>query len=233
MKKIFAAFIAAALLCGPAAAEKSPGGKILIAYFSWADNAVVTDPDASVAAILSHYRSIGDNSAYAGTDAVSTASVIAPGNTAQLAGLIRERTGGDLFAITTEEPYSAIYDECYERVAAERASRTHPKLKGRVENIGEYDTVFLGFPNWGYGAPMAIFSFIDENDLSGKTIIPFGSHGTGGFRGSARDMASALPESAKTLQPLGVFRADMKTARSAVEKWLDELGFPKKSSSNL
>lgn len=77
--------------------------KILIAYFSWADNTVVTDEEASIESVLRHYESVGDSSEY--TDAVSSASVVQPGNVAAMAGWIQNRLGGDLFPILVREPY--------------------------------------------------------------------------------------------------------------------------------
>ena len=68
-----------------------------------------------------------------------------------------------------------------------------------IDNMDDYDVVFLGFPNWWYTAPMAVFSFIEEYDLSGKTVVPFCAHGTGGLAASVRDITAA-----EVLEPIGV-----------------------------
>lgn len=201
---------------------------ILIAYFSWADNTVVEDEEAAVQSALSHYDSIGDGENYSDVDAVASASVVAPGNTARLAQWIQEYVGGDLFPIVVTEPYPDDYDECLDRAADEKAENARPELENHLDSISDYDVIFLGFPNWWYTAPMAAFSFIEEYDLADKTIVPFCAHGTGGVAGSVRDIAAALPDSAEVLEPLGVYRADIGQAQSEVNEWLAELGFQEK-----
>ena len=141
-----------------APSEATTGSNILTAYFSWADNAVLTED----------------------VDAVSSPSVIPPGNVQQLAGWVQEETGGDLFSIRVTEPYPSDWDACLERANEERGSGARPELQENVSNLEQYDTVFLGYPNWWYGAPMALLSFLEQNDLSGKDVYLFCSHGTGG-----------------------------------------------------
>ena len=117
----------------PASTEQQPEepsnaqeSGVLVAYFSWADNAVI---DGEV-------------------DAVASPSVTAPGNVQQLAQWISERTGGDLFLIQVTEPYSSDWDPCLERANQERAEDARPELTASVEQLERYDTVFLGYPNW-------------------------------------------------------------------------------------
>lgn len=184
---------------------------ILIAYFSWADNTVV-EVDGN----------------YSDVDAVTSASVVAPGNAARLAQWIQEYVGGDLFPIVVTEPYPDDYDECLDRAADEKAENARPELANHLDNIDDYDIIFLGFPNWWYTAPMAVFSFIEEYDLSDKTIVPFCTHGTGGLASCIRDITTALPDSAEVLEPLGVYREDIEQAQSEVNEWLLNLGFQEK-----
>ena len=162
----------------------------------------------------------------------SFASVVAPGNTAQMAQWIQEYVGGELFPIVVSETYPDNYDECMERAADEKAENARPELANHLDNIGDYDVIFLGFPNWWSSAPMAIFSFIEEYDLSGKTVVPFCAHGTGGIAASVRDITAALPDSVTVLDALGVYRADIGNAESAVQEWLVELGFEKKEEES-
>lgn len=184
---------------------------ILIAYFTWAENTRVENPEA------------------VDVDAITSASVLAPGNTAKMAGWIQERVGGNLFSIVVTEPYSEDYDECLDRAADEKAVGARPELVNHVENMEDYDVIFLGFPNWWYTAPMAVFSFIEEYDLSGKTIIPFCAHGTGGLASSVIDITDALPDSAEVLEPIGVYRRDVDSAQPVINEWLDSLGYMEKS----
>lgn len=204
---------------------------ILIAYFSWADNTVVEDEQAAVQSALSHYESVGDGENYSDVDATSSASVVAPGNTARMAQWIQEYVGGDLFPIVVTDPYPDNYDECLDRAADEKAENARPELADHLNNIDDYDVVFLGFPNWWYTAPMAVFSFIEEYDFSGKTIVPFCAHGTGGIAGSVQDITAALPDSAEVLEPFGVYRAEIGQAQSKINEWLANLGFQKKEES--
>lgn len=176
--------------------------RILIAYFTWADNTVVEDPSA------------------VDVDATTSASVLAPGNAAKIAGWIQQEVGGDLFSIVVTEPYSSDYDECLNRAADEKADNARPALVNHVDNMEDYDTVFIGFPNWWYTLPMAVLSFVDEYDFSGKTIVPFCTHGTGGLSSTIRDLTAALPDDVTILDPIGVYRPDVDSSRPAVQEWI-------------
>lgn len=181
---------------------------ILIAYFTWADNTHVENPDE------------------VDTDASTSASVLAPGNAAIVASYIQDAVGGDLFSIRVTEPYSSNYDECLDRAAEEKAENARPALANRVENMDEYDIVFLGYPNWWYTVPMAIHSFVESYDFTGKTVIPFCAHGTGGLASSVRDLRSALGSGVTFIDnAFGVYRPDTVGCRPEVNEWLTELGF--------
>lgn len=190
------------------AVEERP--KILIAYFTWAENTVADDPSA------------------VDTDATTSASVLASGHVAQMAAWIQAETGGDLFSIITVDPYSSDYDECLDRAADEKADNARPDLSGSVGNMDEYDVVFLGCPDWWATCPMAVFTFLDSYDFTGKTVIPFCAHGTGGLASSVRDIRAALPDVA-VLDAVGVQRPGMdtplSTAQATVETWLDSLEY--------
>ena len=183
------------------------GSHILIAYFTWADNTRVENPNAI------------------DVDATTSASVLQPGNAAKIAEWIQNRTNGDLFSIIVKEPYSSDYDECLDRASDEKAENARPELVSHVENMDQYDTVFLGFPNWWYTVPMAIHSFLEEYDFSGKTIIPFVTHGTGGLASTINDIKADLPDSIIVKEAIGVYRPEVDESRPAVEEWLDGLGY--------
>ena len=188
------------------------GSKILIAYFTWAENTQVENPEE------------------VDVDATTSASVLLPGNTAKMAGWIQQKVGGDLFSIVVSELYSSDYDECLDRAADEKAENARPELVNHVDNMEDYDVVFLGFPNWWYTAPMAIFSFIEEYDFSGKTVVPFCAHGTGGLAGSVTDITAALPDSTEVLEPIGVYRPDIDSAQPVINEWLEGLGFEEREA---
>lgn len=93
-----------------------------------------------------------------------------------------------------EGPYSSDYDQCLDRAADEKAQNARPALVNPVEDMSRYDVVFLGFPNWWYTAPMAVHTFLEEYDFSGKTIVSFVTHGTGGLASTIEDITADLPE---------------------------------------
>lgn len=187
-------------------ASQSPGetgnSNILIAYFTWADNTVVEDPSS------------------VDVDATTSASVLAPGNAAKLASWIQQEVGGDLHSIVVEEPYSSDYDQCLDRAADEKADNARPALASHVDNMEGYDIVFLGFPNWWYTLPMPVLTFVEEYDWSGKTVVPFVTHGTGGLSSTIRDLTAALPEDVTILEPIGVYRPEVDASQSAVQEWI-------------
>lgn len=195
----------------PASTEQQPEelsnaqeSGVLVAYFSWADNAVI---DGEV-------------------DAVASPSVTAPGNVQQLAQWISERTGGDLFSIQVTEPYSSDWDACLERANQERAEDARPELTASVEQLERYDTVFLGYPNWWYGVPMALLSFLEENDLSDKQVYLFCSHGTGGLASSVEQIDEALSDSTALSENIfDVYEEDAASSQQDILAWLEELGY--------
>ena len=184
---------------------QAAGSNILIAYFTWAENTYVENPET------------------VDVDATTSASVLPPGNAARLAGWIQEEVGGDLFSIVTTEPYSSNYDECLDRAAQEKADNTRPELVHHVENMEDYDIVFLGFPNWWYTVPMAVHTFLEEYDFSGKTIVPFVTHGTGGLSSTIEDITADLPEDVTILEPIGVYRPEVDEAQPAIQEWISGL----------
>ena len=181
--------------------------KILIAYFTWSDNTVVENPDSI------------------DVDAETSARVLSPGNAELIANWIAEETGGDLFSIKTQNKYSSDYDECLNQARKERDNNERPALVGRVNNIDDYDVIFLGFPNWWYTCPMAVFTFVESYDLEGKTIIPFCTHGTGGLSRTIRDLKNLLPENCEVLEAIGVYRPEVKNSKNKVLDWLRKLGY--------
>ena len=145
------------------------------------------------------------------------------GNTRELANQIHRNVGGDLFEIVTVQPYPREYKEVLAVAKRERDSQFRPKLTKRVENLDSYDLVFLGYPNWYGTLPMALMTFLEENDLSGKTIVPFCTHGGGGLGKGVEDIQRLAPR-ATLLEGLAVKGALVKTAKGDVENWLRKLG---------
>lgn len=190
----------------PEASGEEEGGGILIAYFSRVGN---TDFDEN-------------------TDTNTTASVVATedglqGNTEVIARMIQQALGGDLFLIETVDKYPVSYDETIDVGQSEGSAEARPALAATVENLDEYDTIFLGFPNWWYDMPMAVYSFLDAYDLSGKTIVPFVTSGGSGFSGALDTIAELEPDATVT-DGFSVGGGSATGAQEDVNTWLAELG---------
>ena len=114
------------------------------------------------------------------------------GNMEQVAQIIQQETGGDLFEIAPATAYTDDYNELLDIAQQEQSDNARPELAGQVENWEQYDTIFVGYPNWWSDAPMAVYTFLESYDWDGKTLIPFNTSASGGFGRSL----SGLEESA-------------------------------------
>ena len=129
----------------------------------------------------------------------------------------------ELFSIQVVEPYPADWDECLSRANQEKADGTRPELVQNVEDMEEYDVIFLGYPNWWYSCPMALLSFIESNDFSGKQIYLFCSHGTGGLARSVQDITAVLPDGNISENVFDAYEEDTAGSREDVREWLKEI----------
>lgn len=144
------------------------------------------------------------------------------GNTKTIANMIHESTGGDLFQITTVEPYPEDYDECVDKALQEQKDNARPELSDHVKNMESYEVVFIGYPNWWGTMPMAVFTFLEEYDFAGKTIVPFCTHEGSGLGRSESDIAKLCPDST-LLEGLAIRGSSVQNAQDDVNKWLKEL----------
>ncbi len=141
------------------------------------------------------------------------------GNTKIIAMMIQEMTEGDVFRIDTVKPYPEDYTETTSVARKELKGHARPELSGHVEDMETYDVVILGYPNWWGTMPMAVFSFLEEYDFSGKTIMPFCTHEGSGLGQSVSDIARICSQST-ILEALAVRGGDAKRARNEVSEWL-------------
>lgn len=186
--------------------ETAGDGHILIAYFAYGENAPLADGvDASTSASI-QYR-----------DGELT------GNTGLVAGMIADATGGDLFSILTVEQYPDNYDDTIDVGQEEKRANARPELSSHIEVLDRYDTIFLGFPNWWGDMPMAVYSFLDEYDFSGKTIVPFVTSGGSGFSNTIRAIENAEPD-ATVLEGLSLRDSRSTQAEDDIAEWLSRLG---------
>lgn len=148
------------------------------------------------------------------------------GNTRLIAQDIQGMIGGDLFEIKAERAYGPDFDSAVEQAREELRINARPKLTAKVENMRDYDVIFVGFPNWVGTMPMAVFSFLEQYDFSGKTLIPFCTHGTSGVSDTITDFKRLNPQ-ATILEYIDFFRNDVRDAEIPLQNWLKKLGFLK------
>ncbi len=145
------------------------------------------------------------------------------GNTEQVAQLIQQATGGDLFEIAPATPYTDDYDQLLDIARQEQSEGARPELADQVENWDSYDTVFVGYPNWWSDAPMAVYTFLESYDWTGKTLIPFNTSASGGF-GRSLDGLTESAAGANILEGLSFTSNTLGDAQNEVTAWLDGLG---------
>lgn len=164
-------------------------------------------------------------------DASTTASIQifngeVTGNTGVMAHMIAEASGGELFSIRTVEPYPDNYNDTVDAGEAEKNNGIRPELSTHIEDLQQYDTIFVGFPNWWYGMSMVMYSFFDEYDFSGKTVIPFCTSGGSAFSDTIEEIEDMEPD-ANVLDGLHIGGSSVSGAESRVNDWVTELGLSK------
>lgn len=176
--------------------------------------------------ILIAYFSVPESD---GTDAVAGASRVVTedgqilGNNEYIAQLIRQETGGDLFAIETVQEYPGSHDALLDFAYNEKAENARPKLATQIENPDAYDTIFLGYPNWNADLPMPLYTFLEEYDFSGKMIIPFTTHGGSGFSRTISTIEELQPNAEVVQDGLSISRNSVPQAQSDVADWVNGL----------
>lgn len=141
------------------------------------------------------------------------------GNTEVVAGIIKELTGGDIFKIQQKEPYSKGYNECIEQARRDQRENARPELINYPDSISEYDVIYLGYPNYWSTMPMAVFTFLEHFDFSGKVIRPFCTHEGSGMGVSERDIKKICP-GAHVQKGLSVFGSKAGKSGKDIEKWI-------------
>ena len=143
------------------------------------------------------------------------------GNTEVAAGIIKELTGADLFKLEQLKPYARDYNECIAQAQADQRQNARPDLKSFPETLDEYDVIYLGYPNYWSTMPMAVFTFLEHFDFSGKTIKPFCTHEGSGLGSSLSDIKKLCP-AAKVEKGLAIHGGSVKRSRKDIEKWVRE-----------
>jgi flavodoxin len=201
MKRLFVVLIALAAAL-PLTAQTVQGGKVLIAYF--------TMPETD------------------GVDTVSGASRVVKngvvlGNVQFIAQAIQRAAGGDLFAIETVQKYPGSHRPLLEFAADEKRKNARPRLATRISNLDNYNVIFLGYPNWNADLPPALYTFLEEYNFSGKTIVPFNVHGGSGFSNTIRTIARLQPRATVITNGFTVSRNTVGNAENDVRAWVRRL----------
>ncbi|GAT64036.1 flavodoxin [Paludibacter jiangxiensis] len=140
------------------------------------------------------------------------------GNTEVVAKQIQAIIGGDLFYINTIKPYPVDYMETTDVAKVELRQNERPELTETVKNMDDYDTIYLGYPNWWGAFPMAVCTFLESYNFTGKTIIPFCTHEGSGMCGE-RDIKRLCPN-AIVLPGIAIRGGVVADSDNIVQSWL-------------
>ncbi|AXG81597.1 flavodoxin [Streptomyces paludis] len=182
------------------------GKRALVAYFSVPET---DDPN--------NMSSEEENSAH-----VVDGKVL--GNVQYVAQLIEERTGAEVFRIETAKDLPLEHKTLTDLALEQQDAGDRPELKATIQNLEEYDTVFIGYPIWWYDLPMPVYTFLEQHDFSGKNIVLFSVHGGSRLSGTDETVAKVLADSTVIGNAFTISRDDMDDAEKEVGGWLDGLG---------
>ena len=140
------------------------------------------------------------------------------GNTERVAEFIQKAVGGDLFEIETVREYSKDYMVCIEEAKEELREHARPELKRYLDSIDQYDTIFVGYPNWWGTMPMFVYTFLEHYDLTGKKIVPFCTNEGSGMGGSERELKKICRD-AMVASGLSIHGAEASKSEAKVSAW--------------
>lgn len=174
--------------------------------------------------ILIAYFSVPENADTDGIDANSGASIVVKnkdvlGNMQYMAMTIQEAIGGELFRIETTEKYPLEHETLVNQAKEEQNEEVRPELATHIENVEQYDMIFLGYPNWWGDMPQPLYTFLEEYDFSGKTIIPFNSHGGSGFSNTIEEIKKLQPNATVRDDGLSISRNDVADSEQEITDW--------------
>lgn len=174
--------------------------------------------------ILIAYFSVPENVDTDGIDANSGASIVVKnkdvlGNMQYMAMTIQEAIGGELFRIETKEKYPLEHETLVNQAKEEQNEEVRPELATHIENVEQYDMIFLGYPNWWGDMPQPLYTFLEEYDFSGKTIIPFNSHGGSGFSNTIEEIKKLQPNATVRDDGLSISRNDVADSEQEITDW--------------
>ncbi|MEG0657855.1 flavodoxin [Anaerorhabdus sp.] len=145
------------------------------------------------------------------------------GNTQYFASVIQEYTQGTSFRIEPVTVYPTNHEMLVNLASTEQKENARPSINNTIENFDQYETVFIGYPNWWGDMPMILYTFFDDYDFSGKTIIPFNTHGGSGFSNTIETIKELEPNASVSNQGLSISRNNIEDAKPEIISWLDRL----------
>lgn len=174
--------------------------------------------------ILIAYFSVPENVDTDGIDANSGSSIVVKnkdvlGNMQYMAMTIQEAIGGELFRIETTEEYPLEHEILVNQAKEEQNEDARPELATHIENVEQYDIIFLGYPNWWGDMPLPLYTFLEEYDFSGKTIIPFNSHGGSGFSNTIEEIKKLQSNATVRDDGLSISRNDVADSEQEITDW--------------
>ena len=192
------------------------------------DNSNTEQPAESGKILIAYFSRVGNTNWESGVDAVASASLNVEngdfvGNAEILAKMAQQATGGDLFLIQTANTYPSDYRQTTDKAKEEQNNNARPALSSHVNNMDAYDTIILIYPNWWGTLPQPLFTFLEEYDFSGKTILPLCTHAGSSMGSSERDISRLCPN-ATLLDGLAVAGSGVNSAQSSVESWISNSG---------
>ena len=169
-----------------------------------------------MAALIAYYSRAGEN--YFG----GAYRRIAVGNTEKAANMLAELTGGELYKIEQEQPYSEGYKTCNAEAKADLQKKARPEVLNLPDDLDAYDEIYLGYPNYWGTMPMAVYTFLEHYDFTGKTIHPFCTHEGSGLSHTVQDIQKAAPQ-ARVTKGLAIYGSSVDGAKAALENWIQEV----------
>ena len=146
------------------------------------------------------------------------------GNTQYMAQVIQRTTNADIYRIEPQNPYPTDHTTLVAQAREEQDQDTRPAIKNAVSDFDSYDTVFIGYPIWWSDLPQILYTFFDTYDFSGKTVIPFSTHGGSSFAGTPATIQSLEP-GAKMLDGLTISRNNIQDAEQEIVSWVNGLDY--------
>jgi len=145
------------------------------------------------------------------------------GNTRNVAESVQQQTGSDMFEIVPKTPYSTDYNTVVDDAKVEQQNNARPEIASGIENIEDYDTIYVGFPNWWGDMPMILYTFFDTYDLSGKTVALFCTSGGSGLSNTVNEVKELEPNAVVT-EGLHIGSGASSDPDQAVAQWLEKIG---------